>query len=131
MPTKILLVFLFIISLTLTPKCWGNSLNNNVQLSLTPLACFVKKNGDVCNITVKVTWQSKTPIDACLYQNNDKVDCWQATQQASKKITVSLSENMRFTLQGNKVIYAQQEVTVAATTSAKYRRRLRAGWSLF
>ncbi len=115
------------------PMCFANNTpNNNVKLSLTPLACFVKKMGDVCHLTVKVNWQSETPINTCLYQNVDKVHCWSATDQATKKITVSLSENMLFTLQGeDDEVYAQQNVAISASTSKKYRRRLRADWSLF
>jgi hypothetical protein len=132
MPFKILPITLFILSLLIMPKCLSNPTNNKVELSLTPLACFVKKSGDVCHITVKVNWQSGAPIDACLYQNTEKMHCWSATRNATKKITISLSENIQFTLQGdNNEIYAQQHVAIAASTSKKYRRRLRADWSLF
>jgi len=132
MPTKLLLVLLFMVSILFMPNCLSNSVNSKVELSLTPLACFVKKSGDVCNITVKVNWQSEIPIDACLYKDVEKVHCWQATRKATKKIMVSLSENMKFTLQNeHNEIYAQQHVVIAASTSKKYRRRLRAGWSLF
>lgn len=110
----------------------SNAPINNVELSLTPLACFVKKMGDVCHLTVKVNWQSKTPLNACLYQNSEKQHCWTDTHKAAKKIKVSLSKNMQFTLQGdNNEVYAQQNVSIAASTSKKYRRRLRADWSLF
>ena len=45
---------------------------------------------------------------------------------------VSLSESMIFSLKGdNNEIYTQQQVAIAASTSKKYRRRLRADWSLF
>lgn len=91
-----------------------------------------QKNGDVCHITVKIDWHSDIPINACLYQNIEKLHCWSATQKATKKIPVSLSENMKFTLQGSdNSVYAQQQVAIAASTSQKYRRRLRADWSLF
>lgn len=135
MSTKAWLL-LCVVSLAFIPKSDSAPLNgesaDQVELSLTPLACFVKKNGDVCHITVKIDWHSNQPIDACLYQNSEKLHCWAATQKASKKIPVSLSENMKFTLQGdNQTIYAQQQVAIAASTSQKYRRRLRADWSLF
>lgn len=147
MSTRVLFL-LFFVSLFVIPKSFGNPLtdtpthipthipshipSNKVELSLTPLACFVKKNGDVCHITVKVAWQSSLPINACLYQNSEKLHCWSATQKATKKIPVSLSENMQFTLQGaDNIVYAQQQVAIAASTSQKYRRRLRADWSLF
>jgi len=114
------------------PECLSNTPNSKVALSITPLACFVKKSGDVCHITVKVNWQSEIPINACLYQNIEKMHCWLVTRNATANIEVSLSENMVFSLQGdNDKIYAQQYVAIAASTSKKYRRRLRADWSLF
>jgi len=134
------LFLLLTASLFVIPKSFSNTItdttndtpSNKVELSLTPLACFVKKNGDVCHITVKIDWHSDIPIDACLYQNIKKLHCWSATQKATKKIPVSLSENMNFTLQGaDNSVYAQQQVAIAASTSQKYRRRLRADWSLF
>lgn len=132
MPIRVFLLALFILSLVFIPESFSNTPNQKVDLSLTPLACFVKKSGDVCHITVKINWQSESPIDACLYQNDEKMHCWSSTRNATKKITVSLSENMQFTLQGdNNVVYAQQHVAIAASTSKKYRRRLRADWSLF
>jgi len=133
MTIKIFSLLLLVVSILVVPKGFSNNTpGNNVELSLTPLACFVKSIGDVCHLTVKVNWQSVTPINACLYQNHEKVHCWSTTSKATKKIMVSLSENMVFSLQGeNNEIYTQQHVAIAASTSKKYRRRLRADWSLF
>ena len=126
------LVLLFV-GIFVVPKSFSSDIpENNVKLSLTPLACFVKNIGDVCHLTIKVNWQSQVPIQACLFQNNEKMHCWQDTKNASKRIEISLSENMKFTLLGdNNEIYAQQHVSISASTSKKYRRRLRADWSLF
>jgi hypothetical protein len=136
MTTKILSLVLFIVTLLIIPKSYGDAptseVDNKVELSLTPLACFVKESGDICNITIKVNWQSNTPINTCLYQNNEKMHCWQDTRRATKKISVSLSENMLFALRAdNNEVYAQQHVSIATSTSKKYRRRLRADWSFF
>jgi len=133
MTIKIFSLVLFVVSALVMPKCLSsNTLDNNVELSLTPLACFVKRIGDVCHLTIKVNWQSVAPIKACLYQNGEKMHCWSDTRKATKKIMISLSENMQFILQGdNNEIYAQRQVTISASTSKRYRRRLRADWSLF
>lgn len=133
MTIRIFSLLLLVVSILVVPKCFSsNTPNNNVELSLTPLACFVKTIGDVCHLTIKVNWQSLTPINACLYQDFKKIHCWSDTKKAAKKIKVSLSENMVFSLQDdNDKIYTQQHVAIAASTSKKYRRRLRADWSLF
>lgn len=131
MTTKILPLILFILSLLLLPQSFANT-PNKVDLSLTPLACFVKKIGDFCNITVKVNWRSENPITACLYQDTEKMQCWLASRTASTKIDVSLNNNMVYSLRGNNnEVYAQQHVAIAASSSKKYRRRLRADWSFF
>jgi len=133
MTIKIFSIVLLFVSVLVMPKCFSSdTLGDNVELSLTPLACFVKNIGDVCHLTIKVNWQSVDPIKACLYQNDEKMHCWLATRNATQKIKVSLSENMQFTLQGdNNEVYAQQHIAISASTSKKYRRRLRADWSLF
>lgn len=133
MTIKIFSFLILLISIIVVPKGYSdNAPTNNVELSLTPVACFVKTIGDVCHLTVKVNWQSIAPINACLYQNLEKIHCWSTTNKATKKIMVSLSENMVFSLQGdNNEIYTQQHVAIAASYSKKYRRRLRADWSLF
>lgn len=133
---KILSLVLCITSVFVIPKSLSNTINNNVtnnvELSLTPLTCFVKQIGDVCHITVKVNWQSVSPINACLYQNIEKKYCWRGKNKATTKIEVNFSENMKFSLLGdNNEVYAYQHVAIAASTSKKYRRRLRADWSLF
>lgn len=133
MTSKILSFALLFFCIFVMPKSVSSNIpNNNVELSLTPLACFVKAIGDVCHLTIKVNWQSLTPINTCLYQDTKKIHCWSDTKKAAKKIKISLSENMVFSLQDdNDKIYTQQHVTIAASTSKKYRRRLRADWSLF
>jgi hypothetical protein len=136
MTIKILPLVLFIVSLLVSSQSFSNTprnqVDNKVELSLTPIACFVKESGDICNITIKVNWQSGIPINTCLYQNNKQIHCWLDTRRATKKITVSLSENMVFSLLAdNNEIYAQQHVSIATSTSKKYRRRLRADWSFF
>lgn len=133
MTIKIFTLVLLVVSVLAVPKSLSsNTPINNVELSLTPLACFVKKMGDICHLTIKVNWQSVTPVNACLYQNVEKIHCWSATSKATKKVMVSLSENMVFSLRGdNNEIYVQQHVAIAASTSKRFRRRLRADWSLF
>ncbi|MBL4764662.1 MAG: DUF3019 domain-containing protein [Colwellia sp.] len=133
MTIKMFSLVLLLLSVFVIPKSLSsNTPSNDVELSLTPLACFVKTIGDVCHLTIKVSWQSASPINACLYQNVEKVHCWSAKSKVTKKIMVSLSESMIFSLKGdNNEIYTQQQVAIAASTSKKYRRRLRADWSLF
>ena len=76
MSTKAWLL-LCVVSLAFIPKSDSAPLNSEtadqVELSLTPLACFVKKNGDVCHITVKIDWHSNQLVsmfDSILSQAN-------------------------------------------------------------
>jgi len=106
--------------------------NAKVELSIKPIACIVKQAGDVCTMTINVHWRAQRSINPCLYQESQKAFCWQDKSQATANVAINLKENMTFILKDDdNNIFAQQEVTVNASSSTQYRRRLRANWSLF
>jgi len=106
--------------------------SNNVTFSIKPLVCIVKKPGDVCSMTVTVSWQSTKNINSCLYQSKIKVVCWLNKKNIKSVMEINIEENMEYTLRDdNHQIIAQQLISINSSLAKKYRRRLRAGWSLF
>lgn len=103
-----------------------------VTLVIQPLTCVVRKPGDTCQMTIKAKWQSNKPIDACFYQDERQLLCWQQKDIAEQQFDVSLKSDMAFYLKLiNGDVIAKQQVQVNSSSSAQYRRRLRAQWSLF
>ena len=92
---------------------------------------MVKKPGDSCQMTVTVQWQNDNPIDACLYQNDARLTCWQNAHNINTKIDISLEQDMLFTLKNDQNIFATQQIKINTALPTKYRRRLRADWSFF
>ena len=105
---------------------------NKVNLSIKPLACIVKKTGDLCEMTVKINWHSPEPINSCLFQDQTKALCWHNSSHAQEHIKINIKANTVFTLRNdNNDIYAQQHVNINTSLPKSYRRRLRSDWSLF
>lgn len=102
------------------------------ELSIKPLTCIVKVAGDNCQMTVTVTWKTSVPISGCLFQEENNLACWQEQNEVSQQLTISLAKEMIFSLKNQHgFVIAKQTIKVNASTSSKYRRRLRAQWSLF
>lgn len=104
----------------------------NVTLAIKPLACVVKRIGEQCQMTITAKWKSSTPLSACLYQNREIIGCWKNKKSGEKQYRISLNDDMLFSImteQGTPL--AKQKIVINASTSTKYRRRLRSQWSLF
>jgi len=109
-----------------------NTPSEVINLTIKPLACIVENAGDNCQMTVTASWQTKQPISGCLYQGNDNIACWQKQLTFSKQFSVSLQQDMTFTLRNDLgEVVATKKIKVNTSSSTKYRRRLRAKWSLF
>ncbi len=103
-----------------------------VEFSIKPVVCIVKHRGDVCTMTASVHWQVPHLVSPCLYQGTQKTFCWKNRRQAKTNVVINLKENMIFTLKDEQhSLYARQEVVINTSLPTKYRRRLRANWSLF
>lgn len=108
------------------------NLEYQVDLSVKPIACIVKHAGQACQMTITVNWLSDKPVDACLYQDNKKLHCWQQKQAIKQTFDIELAKDMLFLLQSSdKKLLAQQLVRLNKSVPVKQRRRLRAEWSLF
>ncbi|MBD1581915.1 DUF3019 domain-containing protein [Pseudoalteromonas sp. S16_S37] len=113
------------------PLAAGTS-SGQTTLEIKPVTCIVRQLGELCQMTIKLHWLSATPIDACLYQEQLKLRCWQTKQQISEQLDISLQKNMNFRLIDSKnVVLAQQIINVNAAVSRQYRRKLKTDWSIF
>ncbi|BBN83925.1 hypothetical protein PA25_39100 [Pseudoalteromonas sp. A25] len=101
-------------------------------LEIKPITCIVRQLGELCQMTIKLHWQTMAPINACLYQEQTKLRCWQAKQFVNEQLDISLQKNMNFRLLDNKNdLLAQQIINVNAAVSRQYRRKLKTDWSIF
>ncbi|MGJ8691703.1 MAG: DUF3019 domain-containing protein [Thalassotalea sp.] len=101
-----------------------------VALTITPISCQVRSNGDICHVKLNISWQAQQAINPCLYKNNIKEACWFNQRHSEIKLPVSFERDVLFTLQENDMVIAKQVVSISSQTP-KYRRRLRSDWSIF
>ena len=101
------------------------------ELIIRPSVCMVNKLGDTCTMNVKVMWQSDQAVDACLYQNELRLTCWEKVMNINTNIDITLDQDMHFTLKNEQEIFANHQIKVNTALPKKYRRRLRANWSFF
>ena len=104
-----------------------------LNFQLQPNICISKQVGDSCAMTIKLNWQTVTPINLCLMQNDKTIKCWQNQQQVTEAIAIELQKQSTFTLidQVNQLPLAQQTMKINYQTSKRFRRRLRSEWSIF
>ncbi len=103
-----------------------------VSLNIKPLACVVKRIGEQCQMTITANWNSNIPLSACLYQDRKSIGCWQQKISEEKQYQISLNDDMLFSIKTDQgIILAKQKIVINASTSTKYRRRLRSQWSFF
>ena len=126
-------IYLFSLSILLPHSLFAQS-NKSQQaaLQIKPLTCVVRQLGEPCQMTVNIQWQNKNQIDACLYQEKNKLRCWQQTDKVEEQLQITLAQSMRFSLldlQGT--LLATQTVKVNAAVSKRYRRKLKTDWSFF
>lgn len=100
-------------------------------LEITPNICVVKKLGEPCSMEVNIKWASPTANDYCLYQDESALKCWLNTKQINTQLFMTLHQNMVITLRSDEKIFAHKTVNVNALAPQKYRRKLRADWSVF
>jgi len=107
------------------------SASSTNKLIIKPSVCMVKRLGDTCQMTVKVMWHHDQPINACLFQNDARLICWQNEYDINTEIDISLDQDMKFTLKNDQQVFAYQQIKINTALPKKYRRRLRADWSFF
>jgi hypothetical protein len=107
------------------------SATDTTKLIIKPTVCMVKKLGDTCQMNVNVIWHSEQLINACLFQNDLRLTCWQEINDINTKMNIYLDQDMQFTLKNDQQIFAIQHIKINTALPNKYRRRLRANWSFF
>jgi len=122
-----LIIYLFVFSSFIKPLAAAST----NKLIIKPSVCMVKKFGDSCQMTVKVMWHNEQPTDACLFQNDSRLTCWQNVRDINTDLDILLDQDMKFTLKSNDKILAYQKIKINTMLPKKYRRRLRADWSIF
>lgn len=104
----------------------------DITLVVKPIACFVQSQGQQCKLTITATWQAPTPVNLCLYQQKQQVQCWRNAQSGFKKFNIKLVESTTFSLINSAhERVATVDVIINAVNPTRYRRRLRADWSVF
>ena len=122
------------ISLALPVQCFSIAIfasQPQTYLEISPNICVVKRLGDLCSMEVNVKWQTPTTNDFCLYQDDSALKCWLNAQKINTHLLITMNQDMIITLRSNEKVFAQKTVNVNAVVPQKYRRKLRADWSVF
>ncbi|WP_435276703.1 DUF3019 domain-containing protein [Psychrobium sp. nBUS_13] len=100
--------------------------------SISPSTCVVNLSGDACNKPLQINWKTPVIANYCLYGNKQRIKCWQSKQRVSETLVFKIRDSTIFELinEHNQVI-AHTKVSVKSATSKRFRRRLRADWSVF
>lgn len=101
-------------------------------LSISPSTCVVNLSGDACNKPLQINWQATAVANYCLYGNKQRIKCWQSKQDVSETLVFKIRGSTVFELiNEQQQIIAHTKVSVKSATSKRFRRRLRADWSVF
>lgn len=62
-----------------------------LAFEIKPNVCIVKKIGQQCSLTFTVQWQTVEPMDVCLIEQQQVLQCWINEQQVDESTDVVLS----------------------------------------
>jgi hypothetical protein len=123
---------IFIGAATVFAIPYPSSANNISSLVISPSTCIVNTLGERCNKPLKIMWAAPKRANYCLYANNQKIKCWKARQHITDTLVLNINAPTTFNLKDqNQHIIASAKVVINAATSTRFRRRLRADWSVF
>jgi len=118
-----------LVMLVISPTTFANNLNS---LVISPNTCIVNKLGDICRKELIIKWKTPTKANYCLYDKRRKIKCWVNQSNISESLLVSIKVTTTLTLKDeNKQMIASTTIVVNGATSTRFRRRLRADWSVF
>ena len=125
--------YLFAVCLLSVKYSWASSKNtSDSPLQIRPVTCVVEQIGEPCTMTASLTWHNDALINACLFQGEMKLRCWQQTRQVKEKLKITLETSMHFKLIDSQgFLLATQTVQVNAALSKRFRRKLKTDWSFF
>lgn len=103
------------------------------QLQARPDKCVSLRQGQVCYQRVRLSWQTATAGDYCLYDASDKqpLKCWSNATSGNTLYSFASQTDREFhlTRDNNATPLAQARVTVSWVYKTKSRRRR--SWRLF
>jgi len=104
----------------------------NASLKVSPKVCVVSEQQAFCDLDLKFNWQQPSPSDACLYQQNKLIKCWQqqAVGEFEYKARVQVETIYSLINPHTGVSLASVQIEVQ-TAYAKKKHRLRSPWSFF
>ncbi|MGB0899638.1 MAG: DUF3019 domain-containing protein [Psychrobium sp.] len=106
--------------------------STETMFTISPSTCVVNLAGDACKKALQLNWQTPVVANYCLYGNKKRIKCWQSQQRISETLILKLKESTVFELVNEQQqVIAHTKVSVNSTTSKRFRRRLRADWSVF
>ncbi|MGA4608187.1 DUF3019 domain-containing protein [Pseudoalteromonas maricaloris] len=125
-------LYLIIIIIFSAPSRALTKPDNGINLEIKPITCMVKQAGQRCEMTAKIAWQSPSKMNLCLFQEKQKLQCWEQAKEAKSTQIIQLSKSMLFTLKDAKNnVVAKQNIEVHTSVNQQYRRKLRSDWSVF
>ena len=98
--------------------------------SITPTHCITTYPDQPCDLIVTITWPDDLSNKLCLYQGNERLDCWNSDNYAFYVTNITLASPTPFTLKTDtNQTLVSTEIRVSAVKNK--RRRLRPRWSIF
>ncbi len=96
----------------------------------TPEQCVALHPGRTCYATIKLTWQTNTIGNFCVYREKNPLQCWQDSNQGTMSYIFESDQNITFTLkdQQQKEVIINTEVKVSWVHKATPRTRR---WRIF
>lgn len=104
-----------------------------LEFKLEPNICIAREVGDSCEMTAHIVWQLTDSNDVCLWQNQQVIKCWQQQSQVAERLSIRLEQESMFRLveHPSERVLAEHKVKINYQVNQRYRRRLRAEWSIF
>lgn len=96
---------------------------------VSPQICVTEQPGQLCETALQLSWQSPTPISACLYLAEQKLHCWQNSYGGQWQQQLSWQNTDLSLRDADDSLLLQTALQVQSRKPA--RRRLNSPWSLF
>jgi hypothetical protein len=111
----------------------GSSMAKITAFNVSPKVCVVSEERDFCELDLQFNWQLDKAIDVCLYQQDEKIHCWQQQHsgQFNYKARVQVETIYSLVNPHTGVSLSKTQVEVQSAHAKKNRRRLRSPWSFF
>ncbi|WP_405601607.1 MULTISPECIES: DUF3019 domain-containing protein [unclassified Pseudoalteromonas] len=101
--------------------------------SVSPKVCVVSEQQEFCDLDLQFNWRLDEIVDACLYQQNEKIHCWQQQRSGQFNYKARVHVETIYSLINSQtgVLLAKTQVEVQSAHAKKNKRRLRSPWSFF